>query len=521
MQDKGAKAPDRALFRVFVAGLLALQAAKLWIGAGLGLHPDEAFYWFEAQYPALSYSDVPLLTPLLVWLGTALAGDTALGVRLAFLGLGALIPLAVVQAARAFLPPAGALWAGLLALVLPFLSLMGLLAVPDVPLILLSILWLGLFARATQTGTRGAWVMAGLVAALAINAHYRFAFVLLGAGFYLLLAPVGRRHLLGPGLWIGGAVALLGLLPVVLFNLTNDLAGLRYHFVDRHPWQFDPEGLWFLPGQALIVTPVLFAALAWAYGTGLARAIRGDDRAALLVAFATAGILSFALMKPWAVGGSAFTAHWPVFGYVPLLILLAGALSGAAAWLRWLVAGSAAAILALVIGYLAIESRFDRMPPAVQDRLSGRLAGWEALGERAAALAAAQPEAGALVVADRVTTQTYIAFALNRPGDVYTIDERRIGEVRGRAKQVAIWQLNEAGLRNAHAGEAAVIVVETRLLTADYRDRLCGLFAQVEPRGELLRPGDGRRFAFFLGRGLLAEPAPGRAMDAPDGGLCR
>ncbi|MGO4781774.1 glycosyltransferase family 39 protein, partial [Lysobacter sp. 2RAB21] len=52
--------------------------------------------------------------------------------------------------------------------------------------------------------------------------------------------------------------------PLVAWNMDNADAGLRFQLVERHPWSFHVDGLWFIAIQALLVTPLLFAALALA-----------------------------------------------------------------------------------------------------------------------------------------------------------------------------------------------------------------------------------------------------------------
>ena len=232
---------------------------------------------------------------------------------------------------------------------------------------------------------------------------------------------------------------------------------------------------------------------------------------------AVAGVLSFAAMKPWSVGGTAFTAHWPVFGYVPLLILLGLALAGTARWIGAAVIGSGLAIVAALLGFLALSTVYDRLPVSMRGLATAKLSGWDRLATAVEALAAQEPDAAATVVTDRVTTLTYVAFGLGRSRGVYTIDDRPLGEVRGRAKQVAIWRLNEAGLRADRAGQDAIVVIETRRL-ADDTGRLCTIFAQVEPRDRVRRAGDGRSFDILLGRSIRAEPGQGTAPGRP--GLC-
>src|SRR5688572_8004653 len=45
------------------------------------LIPEEAYYWMYAQHPQLSYFDHPPMVAWAIWLGTAILGDTELGVR--------------------------------------------------------------------------------------------------------------------------------------------------------------------------------------------------------------------------------------------------------------------------------------------------------------------------------------------------------------------------------------------------------------------------------------------------------
>ena len=121
---------------------LTVQGIKFYLAVRLDLHSDEAFYWLESQHLAISYSDVPFLTPLLIKAGTLVAGATTLGVRLPFLILGALLPFAVYFVAQPVVGAFNAKISVFFFLLMPMLSTLGLVAVPDVPLVFLEVICL-------------------------------------------------------------------------------------------------------------------------------------------------------------------------------------------------------------------------------------------------------------------------------------------------------------------------------------------------------------------------------------------
>src|SRR5439155_8985940 len=76
---------------VALVGLAALTLLRLSVAATAPIAPDEAYYWVWSRALAPGYSDHPPMVALWVRLGTLVAGDTPLGIRL----LG---PLAVAVA---------------------------------------------------------------------------------------------------------------------------------------------------------------------------------------------------------------------------------------------------------------------------------------------------------------------------------------------------------------------------------------------------------------------------------------
>src|SRR5207253_7639997 len=62
--------------------VLALVALRLVAAAWTPLTFDEAYYWMWSKHLAPGYYDHPPMVALVIRLGTMIAGDTELGVRL-------------------------------------------------------------------------------------------------------------------------------------------------------------------------------------------------------------------------------------------------------------------------------------------------------------------------------------------------------------------------------------------------------------------------------------------------------
>ena len=85
----------RQLLKFIVVTACVLITVKLYLAANLDLSGGEAYFWKSSKKLDVGFSNLPVMTALLVRAGTSLAGDTPLGVRLVFLLLSVAIPGAV------------------------------------------------------------------------------------------------------------------------------------------------------------------------------------------------------------------------------------------------------------------------------------------------------------------------------------------------------------------------------------------------------------------------------------------
>ncbi|HEU4993159.1 MAG TPA: glycosyltransferase family 39 protein, partial [Luteimonas sp.] len=297
---------------------------KAALASGLPLFVDEAFYWQEGMHPGWAYSDLPALTAWLARLGVEAGGQHALALRAPFLLLAACVPWLVAAIARR-IDGAEAGWrAGMLALLLPLAGTLGLLALTDVAMTVAALLCLHAGVRLLQRvdGAAAAELALGLV--MGGLSHYRFA-AIVGVGAIALVASArGRAVLRDPRVWAGIVAGALAWVPLFAWNVAHAEAGLRFQLVDRHPWAFHADGLRFVLLQALLATPLLFAALAaaaWRHRRDGDAAADGGDARRYLALSGGLFVLAF-----FALGFFADTErvsfHWPLQGMLALLPLV-------------------------------------------------------------------------------------------------------------------------------------------------------------------------------------------------------
>src|SRR3546814_226435 len=191
-------------------------------------------------------------------------GEGRLALRAPFLLIAAALPWLVVRITAREFDPRSAWLACIATLLLPLAGSLGLLALPDVPMALATLLCIDAGARLLRDIDEGAALMLGIGLAIGALSHYRFIAVI-GVGFLVLLSlPAGRRALLDPRVWIAIAFGAAAWTPLMAWNMDNAAAGLRCPRVHRHPSAFLSDGLLVIRIQGLLSTTPLFVAQRWA-----------------------------------------------------------------------------------------------------------------------------------------------------------------------------------------------------------------------------------------------------------------
>jgi 4-amino-4-deoxy-L-arabinose transferase-like glycosyltransferase len=392
----------------WLLALSALTAIRLLVAATAPLAPDEAYYWIWSRALAAGYLDHPPMIAFWIAAGTAIAGDTALGVRL--LGpIGAAIgSLMLWDAGRSLFDARAGLAAALLLNATLLLGVGAVTATPDTPLLLFWVATLWAVARAHASADGRWWLAAGLFAGAALLSKYTA--VLLGLGLLAWLLLAARRWLATPWPWLGGAIALLCFAPVIVWNAAQGWAsfakqGSRAGDGGGQALRFLSE---LLGSQLGLATPLVFVLCV----AGMVLAVRRvrEARFALLAALALPGALLFA----WQATGDRVQGNWPAILY-PAAAIAAGALSA-----RWQLLVTPAALLGFAITGLAyLQAAAAPFPlPRRTDPTLIRMGGFERL---AAEIAARRP---AFVAGDDYALISRLAFALPADIPVFAIGER-------------------------------------------------------------------------------------------------
>ena len=331
--------PVRASFAV-IAALLVLRAV---FAALLPLSADEAYYWLWSKHLAAGYFDHP---PAIAWLiaaGTAVFGDTSLGVRLAGIVLSVPATWFVWQGALAVVKDERRAALAALFFNLTLMASVELLAAtPDMPSVVTGAAFVWALCKLQQTGNGRWWLAVGVAAGLGLLSKYSMLFLGLGTLIWLLADGRARKWLMTPWPYLGGAIALALFAPNLLWQARHGWETFVFQFSRTANGHLTLRYLGeFLAAQFGLATPFIFLLMC----VGLWRGTRrGDDRLVLCVLAwtGTAYFLEHALHD-------RVQGNWPCFLY-PVLAILAADAFGDDGWRRWpsLLAAPVAGVLLLL-----------------------------------------------------------------------------------------------------------------------------------------------------------------------------
>jgi 4-amino-4-deoxy-L-arabinose transferase-like glycosyltransferase len=218
--------------RVAILVIAAMTALRIAYASLIDLRTDEAYYWTWSKEHVLSFLDHPPMIAWFVRFGTAIFGDTNLGVRFAGIVAMLVTQLLLADIARrvtrdstavvfALLMPEAALYYGLL---------MAKVA-PDVALIPFAVAMMWSLVRLAESKDERWWVAAGVFGGLSLLSKFTGA-MLVPAVLAFMLVPDWRwRQLRSPYPWLAALTALIVFSPVLIWNDQHDWATFRFQSV--------------------------------------------------------------------------------------------------------------------------------------------------------------------------------------------------------------------------------------------------------------------------------------------------
>ena len=406
--------------KVVAAIVLALVAAKLIAAALVPLSPDETYYLQWAHFPDWSYYDHPAMGAWWIAAGTALFGDSAFGVR--FVAVLSAIPtaLAVYCTGLALFDRATALRAALWTNATFLIAVGGLLATPDAPSVMFWAFAVLGVALVRQTGNGVWWLLVGLAAGLGVASKLTGLFLGPAILLVLVVRPEFRRWFLSPLLWAGGAVAVLVLVPMALWNAGHDWVTLTKQFGRLASSDFRPQGpVEFLVTQFAVLNPLvaIFAGLATVIAVRARATPRGAAIALLL--WTTAPLVAY--MAAHSLH-EQIQGHWlaPIFPTLAL-VAAAGAEAGGIRWAPLAAWVFPVGVIGMAVGFVAGVNPGNVIPP--QFDVGQVIRGWDTLAETADDLR--QKNGAAWIVASHYAVAAELEYQLRgKPVPVVSIVER-------------------------------------------------------------------------------------------------
>jgi 4-amino-4-deoxy-L-arabinose transferase-like glycosyltransferase len=248
------------LVRSTVLTISALVVLRLLAAAWTPLTFDEAYYWMWSKHLAGGYYDHPPGVALVIRLGTIVAGDTELGVRLVSVLLAIPMSWAVSRATSILFGDVRVAATATILLNVTLMAAVGTMIVtPDAPLLVASSFVLFSLAKLLQTGRGTWWLAVGAAVGAALLSKYTALFFGLAILIWLVSVPKLRHWLLSPWPYLGGLVALALFSPVILWNADHHWVSFgkqigRARIEDFRPF-FIAE---LIPTQIAFATPLVW-----------------------------------------------------------------------------------------------------------------------------------------------------------------------------------------------------------------------------------------------------------------------
>ena len=354
-----------------VLGGIALFRAYYVVYGPLDLSPDEAHYWEWTRRPDLSYYSKGPMVAWLITVGTALFGNTEIGVRAPAIALSLATSVLLYFLGRDMYDRRTGFYAALLYQIIPLYSAYGVVLTIDPPFMFFWVLALYQMLRVLQRGSVMNWAVLGMIVGLGMLSKYTMAFFMICTVCWFVFSKDKRKYFLTPGPYAGVVAALLFFSPVIIWNAMNGWPTLLHtagHVNVAGGFTLTPmRFLDFLGSQFVVVTPVLFVLMF----ISVLRARDGEKGKFLF--WYSAPVFIFFILKSWQ---GKVEPNWGMMAYITGLIALSrdwfarrSVLSRAKRGIAAIgfVMALALTMIALYAGDLGVPHKFDP---------SARMKGW-------------------------------------------------------------------------------------------------------------------------------------------------
>ena len=283
--------------------LLGIILLHFCLATQFELSHDEAYYWLFSKNLDWGFFDHPPFVAILIRIFSFLP-HSEIAVRAGFILLQATSVYLLLKMVK----PNRQWHAFLLFFACPLASFAGLLALPDLPLLFMTVVYFSFLKRYLEKADSIS--IMGLSLAIPLLLYGKYHGILL-IFFTILAVP---KLLLRKDFYLITAISIILFFPHVIWQYEHEFATLRYHFIERPKADFQVKRLLeyigaqiFLPG--LFIGPVLW----W---TILKNKTTTDFNRSLKVI--SVGVVLFFFISTLS---KKFEANWTIFLTIPLILL--------------------------------------------------------------------------------------------------------------------------------------------------------------------------------------------------------
>ena len=416
--------------------LLAVGLFRIYyiLNSPIDLSPDEAHYWEWSRRPDLSYYSKGPMIAYLIYIGTAVFGDTVFGVRIMAVVFSLLSGIFLFMLGKKLFNEKVGLFSAMLIQIIPLFSTYGILFTIDSPFIFFWILSLYLFWKALSSDSSSLisrpssliyWILLGISIGLGLLTKYTMVFFYVCALFFFICSKEDRNMLRTKGPYICFIVSLIIFSPVILWNAGHDWITIRHTAGQAHiaeGFRLSITSLTeFLGSQLGVITPLLFILIAVSLWK-----LRKKREGRFLFWFSIPVITFFILKSLQA----KVQANWAMPGYITGVIAFAvfylKEWNPARTWRTIVI--SAAVLLALsataAAHYPSALNLSVRLNPAA------RLYGWKDLGTEVSKVYEEMSSRGPVFIfSDKYQVSSELAFHVKGLPVTYCINlDRRMNQ---------------------------------------------------------------------------------------------
>nr|WP_244318431.1 glycosyltransferase family 39 protein [Roseibium hamelinense] len=392
---------------------------KLWAASQSHFVEDEAYYRLWGLNPALGYFDHPPMIGWWIWAGQQLFGDTVLGVRF-FVVLSSVVgSFFLWRTAVLLFDEQTAGWAVLFLNASVLVGVGGILATPDAPSVLFWGLALWALAELVNSENPIWWLAVGLFAGLGVVSKYSVLFLGAGIVLWILWVPRSRRYFLSWQLWLGGAIAVAVMLPVIYWNYLHEWASFYKQFGRAGSGALTLKYiLEFFGGLIGLLNPIIGMLAVF----GFWKMLQGLRAQKPVEALLLLTILPFLIYLTYHSLHARVQANWPA-PLFPTFALLAAAFVAGASRDIWRKAGAIGVSLGLAIALLVqIHAVYPLTGAPGRKDPTSQLRGWPEIGRTLDRIA--RDTGASYVLTSGYGLNGQVAFLLKDSLPTYQFNER-------------------------------------------------------------------------------------------------